>query len=80
MNNVKVYFFSLIVFYFLIFPAVMSASPGSDTIPPDLKKWKSWVLHGMEERFCPTSYNDGEDFHCLWPTVNGNAIMYQKWQ
>ena len=46
----------------------MSASPGSDTIPPDLKKWKPWVLHGMEERFCPTSYNDGEDFHCLWPT------------
>ena len=72
---------------FFVIPAVSAAPvPDTDTIPPSLEPWKPWVLHGEEERFCPTSYNDGEDYQCVWPSVldlevEGNGgIFTQKWR
>ncbi|MDY6851010.1 MAG: hypothetical protein SV487_02900, partial [Thermodesulfobacteriota bacterium] len=37
-------------------------------VPPALKDWKGWVLYGLEDRLCPTSYKDGQAYHCLWPS------------
>jgi len=37
-------------------------------IPTALEPWKAWVLFGQENRFCPTVYNNGEGYHCLWPS------------
>ncbi len=56
---------------FLILTMAASAAPlpDTDTIPPSLDPWKAWVLHGEEKRFCPTSYNDGETFRCVWPSA-----------
>ena len=39
-----------------------------NTIPPALESWKQWVLHDMEERFCPTPYNNGDKYLCMWPS------------
>jgi hypothetical protein len=37
-------------------------------IPAALEPWKAWVLFGQESRLCPTVYNNGEGYHCLWPS------------
>lgn len=37
-------------------------------IPPELSGWKSWVLYGMEEKNCPTRFDDSEMTACLWPS------------
>ncbi len=37
-------------------------------VPPDLKNWRSWVLHGLDEQLCPTNYNDGLKHRCYWPS------------
>ncbi len=46
--------------------------PASDLppveIPPELFRWKPWVLYGMEEKFCPTRCNDAETSACIWPS------------
>ena len=42
--------------------------PDTETIPPELERWKPWVLHGMENRFCPNSYNSGDQYRCIWPS------------
>lgn len=57
-----------IIFFFLLTGSLSAFPPDTNTIPPELEKWKSWVLHGMEKKFCPTPYNDGNVYHCLWPS------------
>ena len=54
----------------LISTVAASAAPplDLDSIPPSLESWKAWVLHGQEDRFCPVSYNNGEEYKCLWPS------------
>jgi len=37
-------------------------------IPSDLSEWKSWVLHNKDEQFCPSDYNNGEGYRCVWPS------------
>jgi len=81
-NFLRLLFFSI----FFVIPVVSAAPlPDTDTIPQSLEPWKPWVLHGEEERFCPTSYNDGEDYQCVWPSgldleVEGDGgIFTQKW-
>ena len=56
---------------FLMFSFTVHAvqSPDTETIPDALEPWKSWVLHGEEEWFCPSSYNDERIHHCVWPSV-----------
>nr|MBP7323368.1 hypothetical protein [Deltaproteobacteria bacterium] len=59
---------------FLIAASFLDTFPDSawsaDTadIPPSLKQWEGWVLHNLEERLCPTRYNDGESYQCTWPS------------
>ena len=55
---------------FLMSTVVAWGAPSSnkESIPPALEMWKSWVLHGQEDRFCPTSYNSGDDYRCIWPS------------
>src|SRR5262245_7633243 len=40
-------------------------------IPPDLKAWESWVMHGEEFRRCPITPGspalDASAFTCVWP-------------
>jgi len=59
----------LIVSAFLITALAAQAAPTPDTksIPSSLEPWQAWVLHGEEKRFCPCSYNDGEESRCFWP-------------
>jgi hypothetical protein len=65
-------------------PAVATVSPSLE-IPPELSKWKSWVLYGMEEKLCPARYYDSEMSACLWPsrlklTIEENTGKFeQQW-
>ncbi len=37
-------------------------------VPEPLKPWQSWVLYGVEDKLCPTPYNNAESHYCVWPT------------
>jgi len=50
------------------FEAAYAAPLNDSEVPPSLSEWKSWVLHGMDERLCPTHYNDEHVYHCSWPS------------
>ncbi|MDH3975576.1 MAG: hypothetical protein OEV42_14960, partial [Deltaproteobacteria bacterium] len=55
-------------------------------IPDTLKPWMGWVLHGYEEKRCPSQYNSVNTYRCLWPSRlelevdNKGGIFSQKWQ
>jgi hypothetical protein len=65
-------------------PASAGDFPGE--IPPELARWRSWVLHGEEEALCPSAYNDGAVVRCQWPSklsieVNDDGGGFeQHWQ
>ncbi len=48
--------------------ALASAAISSGEIPPELARWRSWVLYGHEEALCPTDYNNGAVARCQWPS------------
>jgi len=54
----------------LISTAAAAAEPplDLDSVPPSLEPWKAWVLHGQEDQFCPVSYNNGQEYKCIWPS------------
>ncbi len=52
----------------LIMSLAQAAVSDTESIPPELERWKPWVLHGREAHFCPITYNNGEVFQCLWPS------------
>jgi len=58
------------VLAFLIKAVAVWAAPLPDTesIPQELQQWESWVLYGKEDRFCPTSYDNGDQYRCIWPS------------
>jgi hypothetical protein len=58
------------VLAFLITTVAVWAAPLPDTesIPQELQQWESWVLYGKEDRFCPTSYDNGDQYRCIWPS------------
>jgi hypothetical protein len=65
--NVRAFF--LLWAFLTINGAVFAASPpDQSTIPPELERWKPWVLHGKEDRFCPTVYHSGDQYRCIWPS------------
>ena len=43
-------------------------------LPAGLEEWAPWVLHGLEDRLCPTPYNKPEVFLCRWPSTLGLAV------
>ncbi|NLI83163.1 MAG: hypothetical protein GX443_15975 [Deltaproteobacteria bacterium] len=55
--------------------AMMSVSPAwavvpdTSVVPPELERWKPWVLFGHEERFCPSRFDDYETPQCRWPST-----------
>ena len=68
------------------FGAWASSFPDTDTvIPPALEQWKSWVLYEQEDRFCPTSYDNGDIYRCIWPSRltldlgKGGGRFTQRW-
>ena len=53
----------------LLAVSVTSRAYGTEPyVPPSLQEWHPWVLHDKEEQSCPISYNDGQAFHCTWPS------------
>ncbi len=65
-------------------PAMAALSSGE--IPPELARWRSWVLHGHEEALCPSDYNNGAVVRCQWPSrltvdVKDNGGLFeQRWR
>ena len=63
----------------------VAADLSSGEIPPELGRWRSWVLHGQEETLCPSAYNDGTVVRCQWPTQltvhvqDDGALFEQRW-
>lgn len=68
-----------------VYALPVAADLSSGEIPPELGRWRSWVLHGQEDALCPTAYNDGDVARCQWPTqltVNvqdDGALFEQSW-
>ncbi|HPQ27652.1 MAG TPA: hypothetical protein PLQ82_04175 [Desulfobacteraceae bacterium] len=62
-----------------------SAGFNGTDIPPELARWKPWVLHGLEEKLCPTHFNDGRAYQCVWPTRieltvdSDRGLFKQEW-
>ncbi len=36
-------------------------------VPPELRRWRDWILDGHEIRRCPFLYNDPVQRYCAWP-------------
>ena len=58
----------LIAFSFCSIPAMGANVPDSDTLPPDLFPWQSWVLHGKEKQLCPVPYTGEGESVCAHPS------------
>lgn len=57
----------LLITMIVTIPCVVMAASAKDTsIPPQLEIWKSWVLNGLDEQLCPTTYNNGGLYRCNW--------------
>jgi len=52
----------------MIFAGISLSYAKEADIPSALKPWKDWVLYGEEEKSCPTYYNNGEEYCCIWPS------------
>ena len=65
--------FAVICFFLfsggLILGTVHEARAGETYAPPSLQPWEEWVLYGEEEKACPTYYNDGQKYCCIWPSL-----------
>ena len=65
-------FIRSIASFFLIFLFVSFSVNGKPieekSIPSQLKPWKSWVMHGEENKFCPSPFNNGNEYLCVWPS------------
>ncbi|MGD9010418.1 MAG: hypothetical protein PVG41_21015, partial [Desulfobacteraceae bacterium] len=57
-----------------------------EQIPEELDRWRSWVLHGHEEKLCPVNFNDGSVVRCQWPSrlelsvSDEGGHFEQRWQ
>ncbi|MCG8472322.1 MAG: hypothetical protein MI742_10735 [Desulfobacterales bacterium] len=50
----------------LVYFSAVWAAPDSG-VPEVLKPWQSWVLHGQEEKICPSLAGQGQTTVCVWP-------------
>ncbi len=49
--------------------SVQFASAADPYVPPELRNWERWVLHGQDHRQCPRFFNratDSDAFVCAW--------------
>ena len=61
--------FNFLYLLLLLIALPVNAKPIDDaSIPPQLKPWKSWVLHGSEQQFCPNPFNSKNEYLCIWPS------------
>ncbi|NOZ53421.1 MAG: hypothetical protein GXP08_09835 [Gammaproteobacteria bacterium] len=81
------FLFYLILSSVLSVTAALAAKPITDNeIPDTLKPWAGWVLHGVDNRDCPFSYNNVQQRLCAWPTwlqlniENTSGYFEQQWQ
>ncbi len=56
-----------LIFLFLSF-SVYGKSIDEKSIPSQLKPWKSWVLYGNDDKFCPSPFDNGNEYLCVWPS------------
>ncbi len=74
----------IILLLIIVFPSPCMTAPID--IPPELENWKSWVLHGKEDKSCPTDYNDSNKYRCTWPSglqlfiESTGGRFEQEWQ
>ncbi len=66
MNSRSLIFVCLLVL--LIALPIRAKSIDENSIPSQLKPWKSWVLEGTEKDFCPNPYDDQNEYLCTWPS------------
>jgi hypothetical protein len=60
---------TLVLTALLLFFGAAHAAPLKDSeVPQNLSEWKSWVLNDMDDRLCPTNYNDEHMYRCTWPS------------
>jgi hypothetical protein len=64
----------------------VASAAAVEEIPEVLDPWRSWVLHGHEEKLCPAAFNDGKAVRCQWPSrlelsvSNEGGQFEQQWQ
>lgn len=77
--------FAAMVLVFALNIATLPLASGQE-IPEELDRWRSWVLHGHEEKLCPVNFNDGSVVRCQWPSrlelsvSNEGGHFEQRWQ
>ena len=54
--------------FVLLSTAAGAAGPmAAKDVPPPLRPWLSWVLHGEDSRNCPFAHDDAGQRSCVWP-------------
>ncbi len=53
---------------FIVVTSSFAATSPKTGIPPELLPWIPWVLHGQEEKLCPTPYNQADQHQCHLPS------------
>ncbi len=48
--------------------AYAAADLSTGEIPPELARWRSWVLHGYADKLCPSAFDNGAVVRCQWPS------------
>ena len=59
--------FALILALAASLAAAADPLPKED-VPPPLRGWIPWAMHGHETVACPPAHDDGEQRACVWPT------------
>jgi len=78
----------LLILIIIIFSPAHALAKGiaDQDIPETLKPWVGWVLHGQEEKRCPSQYDNTDSYRCSWPSRlqvevdNRGGSFSQKWQ
>src|SRR3546814_6021872 len=70
----------------LALAAPAAAAPRDIAIPPALRDWTGWVLHGHERELCPSLGRGSNSKACGWPgelqldVDAGGARFAQRWE
>lgn len=69
----------IVLFFLFLYSFSVLAKPTLN-IPEPLQPWKEWVLYGSEHQLCPTPYNNGDEFICIWPSELNLSLEEHKGQ